>query len=146
MSEEFETTGGCLCGNIRFEALGAPLTVAYCHCSDCRKHSGAPVVAWVAYATECVRWLEGERGAYRSSPGVVRAFCRDCGTPLTWEGESRRERGKSITEFHISTLDDPTRHVPKMHWYDGERLSWFDTNDELPRYAELDGEGVSASR
>ena len=139
MSKNRKSTGGCLCGKVRYEALGEPMTVAYCHCASCRKHSGAPVVVWVAYESQNVRWIEGKRAIYDSSPGVGRAFCRDCGTPLTWEGESRRAGGKFLTEFHISTLDEPNAHVPELHWFDDERLAWFETNDQLPRYHALDG-------
>ncbi len=39
-------TGGCHCGAIRYEVEGEPLTHALCHCSDCRRHSGAPMVGW----------------------------------------------------------------------------------------------------
>jgi hypothetical protein len=146
MSEHPKSSGGCLRGNVRYEALEELLTVAYCNCASCRKHNGTPVVAWAAYETRTVRWPKGQRAIYESSPGVVRAFCRDCGTPLTWEGESRREGGKLITEFHISTLDDPEGHVPKLHWFDDERLSWFETDDKLPRYRALDGDKIAPSR
>ena len=30
-------------GAVRYEAIGKPIIVAYCHCSDCRQQSGAPV-------------------------------------------------------------------------------------------------------
>lgn len=142
MSDEVKITGGCMCGAIRYETVGEPMTVAYCHCSSCRRHTGAPVVTWVAYESHQVRWPKGERKIYDSSPGVGRAFCGDCGTPLTWEGKSRRFAGKFITEFHISTLDDPVACVPDLHWFDSERIAWFDTMDDLPRYRELDGQGI----
>lgn len=141
MSDDAKLTGSCMCGAVRYEASGKPLDVAYCHCESCRKHTGAPVVAWVAFDAEKVRFL-AERGKYQSSPGVVRGFCPACGTPLTWEGESRRYAGRKITELHISTLDTPELLVPDRHWFDGERLAWFAVADNLPRYAELDDGGV----
>lgn len=146
MSEESRFSGGCMCGNVRYEAIGDPMTVAYCHCASCRKHSGAPVVTWVACESRSVRWTKGTRAGCCSSPGVQRSFCRDCGTSLTWEGESHRFGGTFITEFHISTLDDPNTFVPDRHWFDDERLTWFDTDDLFPRYAELDGGGAKPIR
>jgi hypothetical protein len=42
-------TGGCHCGAVRYEAVGEALTHALCHCSDCRRSAGAPMVAWTMY-------------------------------------------------------------------------------------------------
>ena len=36
--------GQCLCGAIRYQLSGAPNAVTLCHCSDCRRSAGAPVV------------------------------------------------------------------------------------------------------
>jgi oligopeptide/dipeptide ABC transporter ATP-binding protein len=33
-------SGACLCGAVRFETKGPRRGVVYCHCSQCRKHSG----------------------------------------------------------------------------------------------------------
>jgi hypothetical protein len=72
---------------------------------------------------------------------VDRAFCGDCDTPLIWEGISRRFADKSIIELHVSTLDDQTLFKPDRHWFESERIGWFDIDDKLPRYSELDGPG-----
>ena len=53
-------TGGCLCGEVRYEAVGEPMAIAYCHCASCRKHTGAPVVAWVAFESDRVSFPKGE--------------------------------------------------------------------------------------
>jgi hypothetical protein len=42
-------TGGCHCGAIRYQAEGEALTHALCHCTDCRRHAGAPIVGWTMY-------------------------------------------------------------------------------------------------
>jgi len=34
-------TGSCLCGGVRFEVTLPFSDANYCHCSRCRKHSGA---------------------------------------------------------------------------------------------------------
>ena len=43
-------TGGCHCGAVRYSVAGEPQHVALCHCSDCRKSAGAPMVSWAAFA------------------------------------------------------------------------------------------------
>ena len=45
MASDEKVSGGCMCGAVRYEAIGIPVNVAYCHCIDCRGFTGAPVVA-----------------------------------------------------------------------------------------------------
>ncbi len=134
MTREHDTaaSGGCHCGAVRYEVFGSPVYVPYCHCESCRKTSGAPVVMYVMFERTQVRFTKGNRKLYRSSATAERGFCRDCGTPLTWEGDWG---GKSVIEVHISTLEDPERFPPDRHVFHSERLSWFDVADRLPRYS-----------
>ena len=85
-------------------------------------------------ATAC--WF-GQRRHYESSPGIKWGFCGDCGSPLSWEGHTRTLNGLHITEFHISSFDDPDGFKPELHWFDRERLPWFEIHDDLPRYERL---------
>jgi hypothetical protein len=39
-------TGRCYCGAIRYEADGTPRDETNCHCSICRRTTGAPFVTW----------------------------------------------------------------------------------------------------
>ena len=136
MTNPTKTTGGCLCGAVRFEATGSSFGVNYCHCRSCRKHNGAAVVTLVGYMADQVAFTGTARKIYESSAGVGRAFCGNCGTPLTWEGVSS-VRGGPIFEIHIGTFDNPDVLVPTSHNFDSERIAWFDVADNLPRYGEF---------
>jgi len=127
-----KATGGCMCGAVRYEAIGEPFAVNYCHCHSCRKHNGGPVVALAGYRAEQVQFSGAERKRYESSPGACRAFCANCGTPLTWEGDGG-ELGQ-IVELHISTFDEPGGMAPTSHAFEPERLPWLEILDDLPRY------------
>ncbi len=131
-------TGGCLCGAVRYQVDGEPIWVGHCHCESCRRHTGAPLVTFVCFKADQVAFTKGERQIYRSSPGVGRAFCGQCGTPLTWEGKSNLPERGMIIEFHISTLDDPGGFVPTNHLFYDERIPWFDVADKLPRHHGFD--------
>ncbi len=124
-------TGGCHCCAIRYEATGDPLYVPYCHCASCRNTTGAPVVMFVNFQANGIRFTKGERKVYQSSPNVRRTFCPDCVTPLSYEGAWG---GNAIVEVYVSTLDDPDAFVPDRHVFYGERIKWFDVADQLPRY------------
>ncbi len=135
------TIGGCMCGAVRYEARGEPLVVVHCHCESCRRHTGAPMVTLVSFERDKVRYTSGAPKIHNSSPGVGRAFCGTCGTPLTWEGMTG---GKTAIEFHIGTLDEPNAFTPVRHVFHEERLDWFDTADELPRYRKTTYDGDDA--
>ena len=42
-------TGGCLCGNVRYECRGDELMVAVCHCRNCQKQAGSAFSVIVGY-------------------------------------------------------------------------------------------------
>ena len=116
-----------MCGGVRYECLGDPLYIGYCHCRSCRHHSGAAVAGMLVFKPEQVS-LEaaGRLSIYRSSPGIERGFCSQCGTSLTW-------KGRGIMSLHIGTLDNPDEHAPTLHWRYEERTPWCDTGKDLPR-------------
>ncbi len=84
------------------------------------------------YKEEQVKFTGDERSFYQSSQNAVRAYCGNCGTPLTWEGDGG-DLGP-IIELHVSTFDDPAILVPTAHAFYPERIPWFDIADNLPRY------------
>ena len=51
--------GGCLCGAVRFQAMGEPVVTGHCHCADCRRHNGAPVVTLVIFEADKVGLRKG---------------------------------------------------------------------------------------
>ena len=86
--------GGCFCGRVRYEVKGELFNRTNCHCSICRRTSGAPFVTWFTVAQGNFHWLSGQPAAFESSPGVTRAFCRDCGTALTFARSDHRRRNR----------------------------------------------------
>lgn len=71
-----QVTGGCLCGQLRFVAVGRPYRVGICHCLDCRKNHGALFHASAIFPAAAVT-VTGTAGAYQG-----RFFCPVCGSPV----------------------------------------------------------------
>ena len=125
--------GGCLCGQVRYEADGAPFHPTICHCGTCRRAAGAPMVAWFSVPRSEYRLVAGEPARYASSPGVVRTFCPRCGTPLTFETEQFPDE----VDVTMASLDDPEAVPPADHTRVATQLSWVRLDDGLPTYADL---------
>jgi hypothetical protein len=114
--------GGCLCGGVRFHAIGSPKWVLWCHCESCRRHSGAPASVFVSFANDAVTMTSGEIAKYVSSPGVERGFCARCGSTLTCSNEKLPNE----VHFHIGTFERAAELAPTAELFSAERLPWFD--------------------
>ena len=77
-------TGGCHCGAIRYQVEGDLIVHALCHCTDCRRHSGAPMVGWTMYPADAVKVTQGEDqiGEYNANERSYRQWCKSCGGHL----------------------------------------------------------------
>jgi hypothetical protein len=119
--------GRCLCGAVRFTATGEPAEVSWCHCQSCRRHTGAPVSAFVAFARDAYAVTEGEITKFNSSPGRLRGFCARCGSTMTCENEGLLE-----IQFHIGTFtyEDASRLRPTKQFFPEERLPWVHPTDD----------------
>jgi hypothetical protein len=75
-------SGSCLCGAVAFELDPAGIAFSVgCYCTNCRKVSGAEGGVYLQVRRDGFRWTAGENevGAYESTPGNQRGFCRRCG-------------------------------------------------------------------
>jgi hypothetical protein len=113
--------GHCLCGYVRYDIIGPPLRVHYCHCEMCRRATGGPfaVLAWVA--RESLRWTSHGPAIRRSSPIAERGFCPECGTPLFLSYD-----GRDDIALTVGTLDDAACWAPTSHYGIESRLPWTD--------------------
>ena len=81
---DMKLSGGCFCGAVRYEISGKLDDVTHCHCIHCRRTSGAAFVTWAEVTKTDYRVEHGTPRTFESRPGVVRSFCGDCGSPLTF--------------------------------------------------------------
>jgi hypothetical protein len=123
--------GGCHCGAVRYETIGEPNTHALCHCSDCRRHAGAPMVGWMMFPEDRVSVIKGALKSYKSSEHGRREFCADCGTGLFYRNA---EMLPGIIDIQTGTLDDPSQLPARCHIQTAERISWMSEINKLPEF------------
>ena len=129
-------TGGCFCGRLRYETAGAPYNATVCHCTMCRRTTGAPVVAWFSVPRSQFR-LTGELTRFRSSGKATRSFCPECGTALTFELDAAPDE----IDVTTASLDEPNQVPPADHTYVRSRLDWIQLADDLPQFRQARSEG-----
>ncbi|MDX3900505.1 MAG: GFA family protein [Sphingobium sp.] len=128
-------TGGCHCGAIRYEVTGEPAHSALCHCSDCRKASGAPMVGWALFA-EAQLTISGEPARYASSGPVTRHFCGICGTGLFYTSTTAFQ---GMVDIQTATLDDQAAFPPTAHIQYAEAAPWMEDAHALPKFDRFPG-------
>jgi hypothetical protein len=123
-------TGQCHCGAIRYEISGEPVYHALCHCSDCRRATGAPVVAWALFPESMVK-IAGEPKVHASSENGRRHFCSECGSGLFY---TNSVVFPGMIDVQTATLDDPDAFPLQNHVQVAERIGWMEQAHTLPQF------------
>lgn len=126
-----QVTGRCHCGAIRYEATGQPVYHALCHCGDCRRATGAPVVSWALFPRDQVAITGDEPQRYASSAPAERWFCGKCGSSLFYVNETTFP---GMIDIQTATLDDPDAIPVALQIQVAERIGWMRTAHELPAF------------
>ena len=129
-------TGHCHCGAVRYALEGEPMHHSLCHCTDCRRHAGAPVVGWAMYRSDQLNVTQGDAKIYASSETGRRHFCADCGTGLFYTNEAVLP---GITDIQSGTLDDPDSLPPSAHIQIADRIAWMKDVHDLPEFERYPG-------
>ena len=127
--------GQCHCGAVKYEMSSNTVHQALCHCSDCRRHAGAPMVAWGQVAKDDLK-VEGETREYKSSENGRRHFCPQCGTGLFYTSEAIFP---GQIDVQIATLDNPDEIVPQAQIQTAERIHWMEKIDQMPEFERYPG-------
>jgi len=132
-------SGGCLCGEVRYEVRGGLRDVLVCHCEECRRWTGHVAACTAARKDDLVileqgalRWVLSPR----SDEEARRGFCSQCGSSLFWDAPAR-----DTISITAGTLDQPTGLRTAGHWYLSQAGDYYEiAADGLPRH-DRGGEG-----
>ncbi|WP_461535230.1 GFA family protein [Spongorhabdus nitratireducens] len=76
--------GSCFCETVQFEVSGPIPGLYQCHCSMCRKVTGAAANAAFLIPKQQLQWLAGgdQIKTYRKPTGYCVSFCTHCGSTV----------------------------------------------------------------
>jgi hypothetical protein len=125
----------CLCGSVRFEISPPFSGFRYCHCSRCRKATGAAHAANIFLPQSQLKWLAGESLIKRFDlPGAKRfavCFCTQCGTRVP-----HKIPGTENYLVPAGILDASPDARPEGSIFWGSRAPWYVETQALPKHDE----------
>jgi hypothetical protein len=128
-------TGGCLCGNIRYECSAEPIVMGNCHCRDCQKATGTAYAAAMLVPRHAVT-VTGDVKYYNvtgDSGGIVdRGFCPNCGSRLF-----SKPPNPELMGIMAGSLDDPSWFGPTIDVYAASAQPWDCMNPDLPKFDKM---------
>ena len=122
--------GYCRCRSVTMHTKAEPGFTVFCHCDDCRRSTGAPVLASVAFPKNAVVWESKTTLATYGDEKSWRLFCNACGSPVA---QCHAEISDLIV-FNTGFMEKPQVYAPRWHSFAVDQLPWLEMGDDLPRY------------
>lgn len=130
-------TGGCYCGEVRYQCEGPALMRGQCYCLTCQMISGGAGNLFMAVDAQGFRFTRGVPSAFnkKDRPGApTRHFCPACGVHLT----ARSDLAPSAVLIKIGTLDDPSVFGgPQLVTWTSEMQKFHLLPEGVPAYPEF---------
>ncbi|QFI53959.1 GFA family protein [Aeromonas simiae] len=130
-------TASCLCGAVQLRLPDRFDYVGHCHCSECRKFTGAAFSSVGGLDAALVTTVRGAEAIalYDKSAETRLAFCRHCGASLY-----SLKRSSNKLNLRLGILDTPPSQTPTFHIFVGSKAPWHEICDTLPRFTTRPGE------
>ena len=129
-------TGGCQCGDIRYEIRGGPVDLYVCHCGECRKQSSSAFGISVRVRAADFILLSGAPRVW-SRPAAVAgsldcAFCPTCGSRILHGNTDTDE----IVSIKGGSLDSPPDLSTAKHIWVSRKLPGVVIPDHVESHPE----------
>jgi hypothetical protein len=129
-------SGGCACGQIRYEFEGNPRQIIACHCTYCQARSGSAFGMGLFLDADAVRITQGEVKIYRRTADSGRpsetGFCPECGTQIYGRPQWRPD----TIVLRPGTLDDRSWIEPDVHIWTRSKQTWVMIPEDVPSFEE----------
>ncbi len=124
--------GRCYCGAVDYAVADEFLYAANCHCSNCRRATGAAFKPFAGIEREKLTVTAGADDVLRYGDDAAHdAHCKVCGSLLF-----SVVRDGAFVHVAMGTLVDGPTIRPTHHIFVGSKAPWFTITDDLPQYEE----------
>ena len=130
-------SGGCYCGEVRYQCEGPALMRGQCLCLTCQMISGGAGNLFMAVDAQGFQFTKGSPAAFNKKDRLgspTRHFCQTCGVHLT----ARSELAPSAVLIKVGTLDDPGLFEgPQLVTWTSEMQKFHLLPPGVPAYPEM---------
>ena len=127
-------TGGCQCGEVRYETADGPFELYVCHCRECQRQSASAFGVSVIVPVAGFRVTQGAAKFWTrptDSGGRLKcAFCPNCGSRLWHDPEG----GSETVSIKGGSLDDPPDVSSAIHIWTSRKLPGVTIPDGVQRF------------
>lgn len=123
--------GSCLCKRVKYEIRGELTSISFCHCSMCRKISGAASAAVAIAAPDHLFWIQGEEllKKFQFETGWSSTFCFNCGSPLP-----QCHNTEPMCFIPAGSLDTDPGPAVMGHIFVGSKAAWDQIASDAPQF------------
>ena len=127
-------TGGCSCGQVRFQLRSKPMFTHACHCHLCQQSTGSAFILHSLIEGDLFELISGKLADFEGPSGSGRRHivkrCSRCGDPIvSYFGETEH-----VAIVKTGALDDPSTFPPEAHIFVDTKLSWIKLTDKMPQF------------
>lgn len=134
MEIELPQSGGCQCGNVRYQVTGQPLMLYACHCTECQRQSGSAFGLSLRLRPDDLQHDPARLKHFMREADSKREmacyFCPDCGVRIY---HARPSRPGSLT-LKPGTLDDTGWLRPTAAIWLRSAQGWVPLPDGFARF------------
>ena len=121
-SEDTLRSGGCQCGNVRYELTGEPVMLSVCHCLECQKQSVSAFGMTWRVRRQDFRLVRGEPRYWNRPTDSGRitecAFCPVCGSRVWHQAAADSD----LVGIKAGSLDVPVDFAAAIHIWTKRKL------------------------
>ena len=118
------SSGGCMCGAVRYDISAQPMMSANCYCRDCQRSTGSAFAPVLIVPKAAFKLTKGELKHFEvtgdSGGKVSRGFCANCGSPIL----SLLSGMPDVVAVKAGSLDDPSKFAPGANVYMSSAQPW----------------------